>query len=156
MRPGVEEYDRFNLVHRRLLEGILPIFQQVGYPEIRIFIFKSTGEFVILDVSDLPGIVWIDYMHIYKTFDTFLQMIEDILKTMKAQSIRYLVDNNMCPPNKILCRNINTLISNKYMVKDVRMKGSPTLCMYKTLSKRSTASTTVLNSIEEEDHDLDE
>lgn len=150
MKLDVYEYDGNNESHRRLLSDTLPHFQKEGV-KTQVFIFEKTNEYVILDVSNSPELVWIDYMHIHKTFDRFISAIEEILKTKKVQAIRYCCTYEFSPHRSVLIRNVNTLIYNKYTVKELRLrlKDEPMICMQKILSRRLTGSITVLPSIDE-------
>lgn len=152
MKPELNEYDEKDPLQRRLIEHVKSRFTDKFFPAMKIYVHNITGEYIFLSFDDAPCIVWIEYMHVYKSFETFMVLVEQLLKGDKIQSIRRLFTSESCHHRSLILRDTNILISSGYKMFDMSLsKGDSVLCFNKILSKRFTASSTQLSSIKEID-----
>jgi hypothetical protein len=150
MKPELNEYDEKDPVQRRLIEDVKSRFTDKFFPMMKIFVHNITREYIFLSFDDAPCVVWIEYMHVYRSFDTFMALVEQFLKENRIQSIRRLFTSESCHSKSLIIRDTNILIQSGYKVFDMSLsKGDSVLCFNKTLSTRFTASTTQLSSIKE-------
>lgn len=152
MKPELVEYDPKNKIQALAIADILPLFHPALFPRLKVLFHSITGEYIILNFEDAPSIVWIEYLNVYKTYEKFMFLVEALLKELKIQSVRQVFTPDFYVHKSIAVRISNTLIKSGFYVFELCLKqNSMLVCFQKVLSKRSTASTTVLSSIKEDD-----
>lgn len=150
MKLELEEFDIKNETHRQLIEGNFPVISGPHKYELRVFLLKQTGEYIIFDFRYSPEVLWIEYMYLLNT-NTFFYLVEELLKNLRIKSVRYMMSPDNKPPKDQLKRIVNTLIDHKFKFLDGDLSTSDSfVCYEKIISKRFTGSATTVFDIPEE------